>query len=123
MKGPKDLGEAGVPVVPERDELAAVADAAIAAEHEAAERIRRAREHLAVAAAAESDARAEVDAAARLLREAQDARERADAQLVALSARIAGDSAANALSVEALRRASERRAADALRHGARRDAT
>jgi hypothetical protein len=123
MKGPKDLGEAGVPLMPERDELAAVADVAIAAEHEAVERIRRAREHLAAAAAAESDAQAEVDAAARLLREAQDARERADAQLVALSGRIAAHSAANGLSAEASRRVSERRAADALRHGARRDAT
>jgi hypothetical protein len=101
--------------------LAGVAEAAIAAEQDAAESLRRAREQLAAVVAAESDAQAEVNVAAGLLREAQDARKQTDAQLSAL--RIAGDSGPNGLSAEATSRVIERRIADAQRHGARPGAT
>jgi hypothetical protein len=101
--------------------LAGVAEAAIAAEQDAAESLRRAREQLAAVVAAESDAQAEVDVAAGLLRESQDARKQADAQLSAL--RIGGDSGPNGLSAEATSRVIERRIADAQRHGARPGAT
>jgi hypothetical protein len=103
--------------------LAAVAHAAIAAEQEAAERSRHAEEQLAAALAAAADAQAEADVAARLLREAQDARKQADGQIFALRGRIAADSVPKGLSAEAARRVTERRIADALRHGARPGAT
>jgi hypothetical protein len=159
-------------------ELAALADATIAGEREATQRLRRAQEQLAaattrreretlrdnesrraeeaaaaeVAAArerlasaqagyeiavnarsaqtaateeagtAESGAHAEMESAAQELRKTQEARAQADAQLHALRGPIEADVEANALSPQALRRAMERRVADALRHGAQRNA-
>jgi hypothetical protein len=71
---------------------------------------------------AEAGARAEMDVAAQELRKVQEARTQADAQLHALRGPIEADVRANTLSPEAVRRAMERRVADALRHGAQRNA-
>lgn len=88
--------------------LTAAAEAAHTAEHAAEERTRRAQEKVA-------QARSELEAERRTLADARTIRQRADADVAEVHARVERLVKTNGMSVEAAKRIVERRMADAQR--------